>query len=117
MIISYELLYADPVKKRDLRRVTVLIKSLSCHRKFTNEELLESMRTNQYFVARDERGGIVAVGVLVLTILPGLKSARYEDVVVDKAYRGKGVIDGLDEKMTWYAKAIGCHAIDPGFDF
>jgi ribosomal protein S18 acetylase RimI-like enzyme len=112
MEISYELFYADPVKALDVTRVASLIKRLSPDRAFSDDELLESMRENQYFVARNEAGNIIAVATLVTSNLPGNKRARLEDVIVDSAYRGEGIGRALMDKVIWHVRATGYSSID-----
>ena len=63
-------------------------------------------------VARDDAGSIVGTMTLVLFPIPTGVRAIIEDVVVDEAARGKGVIDALNGAALDHARVHGARTVD-----
>lgn len=60
----------------------------------------------------EDRGPIVGTMTLVLFRIPTGMRARIEDVVVDEAARGRGVVDALTARAIDLARAAGARNVD-----
>jgi len=76
-------------------------------------EEITTSPTTYLFVAREStKQKIVGMATLAIYRIPYLKKAYFDDFIVEKAYRGKGVGSQLLEKVLSSAKELGASYID-----
>ena len=68
--------------------------------------------TDQYIFVTEHNGKIVGTAALLIEHkIRGGRVGHIEDVVVDKAYRGKGIGANLIDQLISSAKKVGCYKI------
>jgi ribosomal protein S18 acetylase RimI-like enzyme len=75
-------------------------------------ESIVASQSTTLLAARDASAGIVGLLCLVTYRIPTSHKAWIEDVVVDEAYRGRGIGEALTRAAMQRAQSLGCTAID-----
>ena len=110
---------ASSISDDDIRDIGVLLGCLSDHApRVSPADLLEVAIESHLFVVSDldaPRGNgyrIVAMATLVIQRTLMGRSGYVHDVVVDEAYRGKGIAERLNRRLIEEAQRLGMRHID-----
>ncbi|MEK7628782.1 MAG: GNAT family N-acetyltransferase [Patescibacteria group bacterium] len=111
-MITYRFLQKHEVTQDMVRQVTLLAAQLSNRKRDITVSSLALSAERSYVVLARDGGKIIGIAALVLEYLPlgGCKS-YVDDVVVDNAYRGKGVARSIMNKLIVEARIRGARKV------
>ena len=114
MILAYHIAPLTAVTDQDIADINRLLAQLSeKYTPHTGETIGQTIVKSQVFVARGSKGGII--GMLVLAPVHKITTTpvgMVHDVVVDEAYRSKGMGRALMDAAVAESRRMGLHYLE-----